>query len=96
MVVLGLAQLMITLDNSSVMIALPSAQAELGFGDALSSWIGSAYALAFGSLLLFTGRLLDVIGLRRAFVIDLIGYSAASILGGFATGFGTLGLARAL
>lgn len=96
MVVLGVAQLMITLDNSIVMIALPSAQADLGFGDSLRSWVISAYALAFGSLLLVAGRLLDVIGQRRAFVVGLIGFSVASIIGGLASGFGLLFFARAL
>lgn len=96
MVVLGVAQLMITLDNSIVMIALPSAQADLGFGDSLRSWVVSAYALAFGSLLLVAGRLLDVFGQRRAFVVGLIGFSVASIIGGFASGFGSLVFARAL
>lgn len=96
MVVLGVAQLMITLDNSIVTIALPSAQADLGFGDALRSWIVSAYALAFGSLLLVAGRLLDVIGQRRAFIVGLVGFSVASIIGGLASGFGSLVFARAL
>lgn len=96
MVVLGVAQLMITLDNSIVTIALPSAQADLGFGDALQSWIISAYALTFASLLLVAGRLLEVIGHRRAFIAGLLGFSVASIIGGFANGFVSLVFARAM
>lgn len=96
MVVLGVAQFMITLDNSIVTIALPSAQADLGFDDALRSWIISAYALTFGSLLLVAGRLLDVIGHRRAFITGLLGFSVASIIGGFANGLVSLVFARAL
>jgi len=79
-----------------VNIALPSAQADLGFDDADRAWVVTAYALAFGGLLLLGGRLADLFGRRRTLIIGLIGFALASALGGAATGFGTLVGARAL
>nr|WP_246406102.1 MFS transporter [Modestobacter versicolor] len=93
---LGLAQLMVVLDATIVNIALPSAQADLGFGDADRQWVVTAYALAFGGLLLLGGRLADLFGRRRMLLIGLAGFAVASALGGAATGFGTLVAARAL
>jgi len=94
--VLGLAQLMVVLDATIVNIALPSAQADLGFSDANRQWIITAYALAFGSLLLFGGRLSDLFGRKRVFIGGLIGFAAASALGGLAQDFTVLVTARAL
>jgi EmrB/QacA subfamily drug resistance transporter len=94
--VIGVAQLMVILDNSIVNIALPSAQADLGFSDAQRQWVVTAYALAFGSLLLLGGRLSDLFGRKVAFVVGLIGFAVASVLGGLAPGFGLLVAARAL
>ena len=62
--VIGLAQLMVVLDATIVNIALPSAQADLGFSDGDRQWIVTAYSLAFGSLLLLGGRLADLFGRR--------------------------------
>jgi EmrB/QacA subfamily drug resistance transporter len=92
----ALAQLMVVLDATIVNIALPSAQADLGFSDGDRQWIVTAYSLAFGSLLLLGGRLSDLIGRKRAFIIGLIGFAAASALGGAADSFGLLVAARAL
>src|SRR5699024_8597553 len=92
----GLAQLMVVLDTTVVNVALPSAQADLGFSDGDRQWVITAYALAFGSLLLLGGRLSDLIGRRRTLVTGLIGFAAASALGGAATSFGMLVGARAL
>ncbi|GAA4878212.1 MFS transporter [Actinomycetospora straminea] len=94
--VIGIAQLMVILDNSIVNIALPSAQADLGFDDAQRQWVVTAYALAFGSLLLLGGRLSDLVGRKRAFLVGLVGFAAASVLGGLAPGFELLVAARAL
>src|SRR4051812_4189834 len=58
---LGLAQLMVVLDATIVNIALPSAQADLGFSNADRQWVVTAYALAFGGLLLLGGRLADML-----------------------------------
>ncbi len=90
-----IAQLMVVLDGTIVNIALPPAQTELGFGDSDRQWIITAYALAFGSLLLLGGRLTDLMGQKRAFIIGLIGFAAASVLGGLAPSFVLLVIARA-
>jgi EmrB/QacA subfamily drug resistance transporter len=92
----ALAQLMVVLDSTVVNIALPSAQADLGFSNGDRQWIVTAYSLAFGSLLLLGGRISDLIGRKRAFIIGLVGFALASALGGAAPTFGLLVGARAL
>jgi EmrB/QacA subfamily drug resistance transporter len=92
----GLAQLMVVLDISIVSIALPSAQHDLGFTTVDRQWVVTAYALAFGSLLLFGGRLGDLIGRKITFLTGALGFAAASAVGGAATGFGMLVAARAV
>ncbi|MDN5719897.1 MFS transporter, partial [Corynebacterium sp.] len=79
-----------------VNIALPSAQADLGFSDGNRQWVITAYALAFGSLLLIGGRLGDLFGQRRTFLAGLAGFAAASALGGAAANFDVLVVARAI
>lgn len=96
LIILGLAQLMVVLDATIVNIALPSAQADLGFSDANRQWIITAYALAFGSLLLFGGRLSDLLGRKWVFFWGLVGFALASALGGIAQDFTVLVAARAL
>lgn len=92
----ALAQLMVVLDATIVNIAMPSAQADLAFSDNDRQWIVTAYALAFGSLLLLGGRLSDLIGRRRTFLIGLVGFAGASALGGAAQSFEWLVAARTL
>ena len=92
----ALAQLMIVLDVTVVNIALPSAQADLSFGDNSRQWVISAYALAFGSLLLLGGRISDLVGRKRAFVIGLLGFAGASAAAGATPSFELLVAARAL
>ena len=94
--VLAIAQLMIVLDATIVNIALPSAQEALGFSDANRQWIVTAYALAFGSLLLVGGRIGDLFGPKRVFIAGTIGFAAASALGGVAQSFEVLVAARGL
>jgi EmrB/QacA subfamily drug resistance transporter len=94
--VIALAQLMVVLDATIVNIALPSAQADLGFSNDNRQWIVTAYSLAFGSLLLLGGRLGDLFGRKNTFIIGLIGFAVASVLGGLADSFGLLVAARAL
>src|SRR5438477_7716937 len=84
---IGLAQLMVVLDTTVVNIALPSAQKALGFSNDQRQWIVTAYALAFGSLLLLGGRLGDLFGRKLTFVTGLIGFSLASAIGGAAGSF---------
>jgi EmrB/QacA subfamily drug resistance transporter len=93
---LGVAQLMVVLDSTIVNIALPSAQRDLGFSTGNRQWIVTAYALAFGSLLLVGGKIGDLFGRKWTFVGGLIGFSAASFLGGLAPSFGVLVVARTL
>jgi EmrB/QacA subfamily drug resistance transporter len=93
---LGVAQLMVVLDATIVNIALPSAQKALHFSTDSRQWIITAYALAFGSLLLLGGKLGDLFGRKWTFVAGLIGFSIASALGGLAQSFGMLVAARAL
>src|SRR5215472_6743137 len=94
--VVGLAQLMVILDATIVTIALPSAQRALGFSNADRQWVVTAYSLAFGGLLLLGGRLSDLVGRRRVLIIGLVGFAAASALGGAATGFAMLVIGRGL
>ncbi|MEU8934040.1 MFS transporter [Streptomyces sp. NPDC048409] len=94
--VIAVAQLMVVLDATIVNIALPSAQADLGFSDGNRQWIVTAYALSFASLLLLGGRIADLFGRKTAFLVGVVGFAAVSALGGAANGFGMLVTARAL
>ena len=78
-------QLMIVLDGTIVNIALPSIQRDLGFSESDLAWVLNAYALAFGGLLLLGGRAGDILGRRRMFIAGIALFTAASLLGGFAT-----------
>src|SRR5215467_8715630 len=92
--VVGLAQLMVILDATIVNIALPSAQRALVFSNADRQWVVTAYSLAFGGLLLLGGRLSDLVGRRRMLIIGLVGFAAASALGGAASSFAVLVIGR--
>src|SRR4051812_43061138 len=94
--VIGIAQLMVVLDVTIVNIALPSAQRDLGFSDDDRQWVITAYALAFGSLLLLGGRIADLFGCKWTFVTGLLGFAGASAAGGAAQSFEALVAARAL
>ncbi|MEV3924707.1 MFS transporter [Actinomadura coerulea] len=94
--VVSAAQLLVVLDGTIVNIALPSAQHALGMSDGNRQWAITAYALAFGGLLLIGGRVSGVLGHRRAFLIGLAGFAASSALGGAAVNPPTLFGARAL
>ncbi len=92
--VLGVAQLMVILDNTVVNIALPTAQHALGFSNADRQWVVTAYSLAFGSLLLLGGRIGDIFGRKRTLVIGLAGFAGASAVGGASVNFAMLVTAR--
>src|SRR6267142_1366581 len=94
LLVIGLAQLMVVLDATIVNIALPSAQRALGFSTTDRQWVITAYALAFGGLLLLGGRLSDLVGRRTMLIIGLVGFAAASAVGGAATSFAVLVIGR--
>jgi EmrB/QacA subfamily drug resistance transporter len=95
LVVIGLAQLMVVLDATVVNVALPSAQRALHFSNDNRQWVVTAYALAFGSLLLLGGRLGDLFGRKWTFIGGLVGFSIASGIGGAAGSFAMLVGARA-
>ena len=94
--VIAIAQLMVVLDASIVNIAIPSAKADLGISDANQQWVVTAYTLAFGSLLLLGGRIADFVGRKKIFIIGLLGFAAASALGGIASTQGLLFASRGL
>jgi EmrB/QacA subfamily drug resistance transporter len=95
LVVIAVAQLMIVLDLTVMNLALPSAQKALDFSNVDRQWIVTAYALSFGSLLLFCGRLADLIGRKVMFLTGLAGFAAASAVGGASVNFEMLVTARA-
>jgi EmrB/QacA subfamily drug resistance transporter len=94
--VIATAQLMVILDATIVNVALPHIQHALGFSGSGLEWVVNAYALTFGGLLLLGGRAGDILGRRRVFIAGIILFSAASLLGGFATSQTWLLGARAL
>ena len=78
--VLCAGMLMIVLDATIVNVALPSIQSDLDFSQASLAWVVNAYLIAFGGLLLLSGRLGDLIGQRRVFLIGLGVFTVASLL----------------
>ena len=85
LLVIDSAQHMVVLDGTIVNVALPHIQRALGFSGTGLEWVVNAYAITFGGLLLLGGRAGDILGRRRVFVFGLLLFSAASLLGGFAT-----------
>ncbi|MCU1671124.1 MAG: transporter [Blastococcus sp.] len=96
LLVIATAQLMVVLDATIVNVALPHIQRALGFSGSGLEWVVNAYAVTFGGLLLLGGRAGDILGRRRVFIFGLLLFSAASLLGGFATSEWWLLTARAL
>ena len=94
--VIAIAQLMIVVDATVVTIALLSAQRALHISVADRQWVMTAYTLAFGGLLLLGGRIADYVGRKRIFILSLLGFAAASALGGLAQSSAMLFTARAL
>jgi EmrB/QacA subfamily drug resistance transporter len=90
LVVLCVGMLMIVLDVTIVNVALPSIQDDLGFSQNSLAWVVNAYLIAFGGLLLLAGRLGDLIGQRRIFLIGLGVFTAASLFCGIAQSQGML------
>src|SRR2546423_8152195 len=96
LLVIATAQLMVVLDATIVNVALPHIQRALGFSGSGLEWVVNAYALAFGGLLLLGGRTGDLLGRRKMFIAGLLLFSAASLVGGFATSQAFLLTARAI
>ena len=94
--VLAIAQFMVVLDVTIVNVALPAIQTDLGFSAEGLQWVVNGYTLTFGGLLLLGGRMSDILGRRRLFLIGLGLFTAASLAGGFATSETTLIAARAI
>src|SRR3954454_4013198 len=80
--VLCVGMLMIVLDATIVNVALPSIQDDLGFAQSKLAWLVNAYLIAFGGLLLLAGRLGDLVGRRRIFMVGLVVFTLASIVCG--------------
>src|SRR6478752_4270699 len=94
--VLAIAQFMVVLDVTIVNVALPAIQADLGFSAEGLQWVVNGYTLTFGGLLLLGGRMSDILGRRRVFLIGLGLFAAASLAGGFATSGEMLVAVRAI
>jgi EmrB/QacA subfamily drug resistance transporter len=96
LVLISVAQLMVVLDATIANIALPFIKHDLGISQANLSWVVTGYALAFGGLLLLGGRLGDLYGRRRMFMVGVVIFAIASLLGGLATSEALLLGARGL
>jgi EmrB/QacA subfamily drug resistance transporter len=94
--VIAVSQLTVVIDLTIVNVALPDLQKDLGISDENRQWVVTSYALAFGSLLLLGGRVADFWGRKRSFIVGLLGFAAASALGGLAQSGEQLFAARAL
>src|SRR3954463_12542912 len=94
LIVLCAGFMMIILDSTIVNVALPSIQADLGFSQSTLAWVVNGYLIAFGGLLLLSGRLGDLIGRRQVFLFGLGLFTAASLACGFASSQGLLVAAR--
>jgi len=91
-----LVQFMVVLDIAIVNVALPSIKIDLGFSQENLQWVISAYALFFGGFLLLGGRLADLLGRRRLFLVGIVLFTTASLVSGIAWGEAPLIGARAL
>ncbi len=96
LVIVCLGYLMIVLDVTIVGVALPSIQEDLGFSESSLAWVANAYLLTFGGFLLLAGRLGDLFGHRRLFLIGLSLFTLASLACGLATSQALLISARAV
>src|SRR3954453_14591075 len=90
------AQFMVVLDATVVNVALPSIQTGLHFSQASLQWVVNAYTLLFGGFLLLGGRMADLFGRKRLFLIGIAVFSAASLVNGLATSAGMLVAGRGL
>src|SRR3954453_19190438 len=96
LILLCLGDLMIVLDVTIVNVALPSIRDDLGFDETSLAWVANAYLLTFGGFLLLGGRLGDIFGQRRMFLIGIVAFTAASVLCGLSTTQGMLVASRAV
>jgi EmrB/QacA subfamily drug resistance transporter len=96
LVLICLAQFMVILDATIVNVALPSIQKDLDLSEANLQWVINGYTLVFGGFLLLGGRLGDLLGRKRLFLVGLVIFTAASLLDGLAVSEGMLISSRAL
>src|SRR3712207_416118 len=96
LLLLAAAQFVVVLDASIVNVALPSIGRDLRFSQQDLSWVVNGYVLVFGGFLLLGGRLADLLGRRRLFMVGLVVFGLASLAGGLATSPGMLIAARAV
>jgi MFS family permease len=96
LLLLAMTQFVIVIDASIVNVALPSIGSDLHFARTDLSWVVNAYTLTFGGFLLLGGRLADLLGRRRMFMLGLVLFSVASFAGGVAQSEGWLLAARAI
>ncbi|MEK0315039.1 MFS transporter [Cohnella sp. 56] len=96
LLVLAISQLMMALDYTIIFVAMPSLGAELGFSANHLQWVVSAYSLGFGGFLLIGGRLSDLLGRRRIFMIAMVLFGLGSLLGGLSGSQLMLVIARGL
>jgi EmrB/QacA subfamily drug resistance transporter len=94
--VLSLAQFIVILDTSIIGVALPTIQQHFSFSQADLQWIFNAYVIVFGALLLLGGRLSDIVGQKKIFIIGFVTLTIASVIAGLAPSGIVLILARAL
>src|ERR1700727_3019487 len=94
LVVVCMAQLMSIMDGTIVTVALPSIQRDLHFSQSSLSWVLNGYFITFGSFLLLGGRLGDLIGRRRIFLVGVTIFTLASAACGLARSQGVLVVAR--
>lgn len=93
---LGFSSLITSLDFTIIYVALPDIARDIGFSGHSMQWVVSAYAIAFGGLLLLGGRCADLLGRRRLFVLGMVVFGIASLLGGVGTTTFALIAARAV
>ncbi|WP_329094428.1 MFS transporter [Actinomadura citrea] len=93
---LAFSSLITSLDFTIVYVALPELVRDVGFSEGSAQWVISAYAVFFGGFLLLGGRSGDLLGRRRMFVLGMVAFGGASLLGGLATSPGALVAARAI
>ena len=96
LIVLCLGDLMIVLDSTVVNVALPSIRSDLGFTEASLVWVVNAYLLTYGGFLLLGGRLGDLYGHRKLFLIGIVAFTVASLACGLSNSQGLLIAARAI
>src|SRR3954470_6106253 len=96
LILLCVAQFVVVLDASIVNVALPTIGGALDFSESQLPWVVNAYVLTFGGFLLLGGRMADLLGRRRIFMVGLVVFALASLAGGLATTSGQLIAARAV